>query len=337
MLSRVLLAAAAVALLVTPTRAADPSEVALAIARDVLVPRYEALAQSFRKQDEAWQKGCSDASALKSAYGEAADAWAAIEHGRYGPIARDGRPERIAFWPDPRNATERGLAALIAAPDESALAPDRVAKSSVAVQGLPLLERLLYSVNEPGQTAEPNLDARRCAIGKAIAANLASIGSAVAIEWNDPAAGELVKLATPRPLSADAAQDKSAATQMLTDLATLFQIVGDRKLLPLYGGKGKAPNPKAVESWRSGRAERNIAINLDAALATANALKPLSGEAASALVKRLETAKRIVQSHEGNPPGFSGFASVKMAQYEAIQKLPAALGVPLGFNSMDGD
>lgn len=318
-------------------RAAEPGEVAVAIAKSVLVPRYEALAAALEAQSTAWKAGCGDAAALKTAYNGAADAWAGIEHGRYGPVSRENRPERIAFWPDPRNGTEKGLAALLSAPDEAALAPERMASASVAVQGLPVIERLLYPVKEPGQTAEPSLDARRCAIGASVAANLASIGARIRAEWSDPQTGELAKL---EKLAAEAPADpalKSAATQMLTDLATLFQITGDRKLLPLYGGKGKGPQPKAAESWRSGRSERNILLNLEAAEATAVALKPLSEPEAASLVKRLETAKRLVSSHAGNPPGFSGFASVKIAQYEAIQKLPAALGIPLGFNSMDGD
>jgi len=319
--------------LVAPAQAADPREVALAISRTVIVPGYAALAAAFDKQREAWDKGCSDVAALRTAYNEAGDAWAAIEHVRFGPIYKEQRAERIAFWPDPRNATERGLAALISAPDESGLAPDRIATTSVAVQGLPALERLLFRDGD----GPVEIDARRCAIGKAIAANLSAIGRSVHGEWTAPATGQLALLEAVVSSAEIAAADKAAATQMLTDLATLFMVVADRKVAPLFGVKGKPPNPKAAEAWRSGRSRRNININLDAAAATAKSLLPLAPEEAGALEKRILDAKVALAQNSGNPPGFAAFAGVKVAQYVAIQKLPEALDVPLGFNSLDGD
>lgn len=321
-----------------PARAADPLDVALAVASHILVPRYQQLQTAFRNQADAWQAGCADTKLLRAAFDKSADAWAAVEHGRFGPIARDNRPERISFWPDPRNATEKGLAQLSAAPDEAALAPERIVRASVAVQGLPALERILFFTPAPG--AKPvlaKLSERQCAIGKAISANLANIGDETVKEWIEPQTGQLAKLESLRNAPDGLQQARAAATQILTDLATLFMIVADRKLLPLYGGKGKGPQPRASEAWRSGRSERNIMLNLDAASDTATVLKPFAMESADILIGRLKTAKNIIGAHDGNPPGFAGFASVKVAQYEAIQKLPAALDVPLGFNSLDGD
>lgn len=333
MLRSIILACVGLTGLVHSAQAADPVAVTTHLAKEVFVPRYEALHVAFAHQDAAWKKGCGDLDALRAAYNEAADAWAAIEHVKFGPIYKEQRAERIAFWPDPRNATERGLGTLLGAPDESGLAPDVFSKTSVAVQGLPAIERLLY--REEGNPTE--LDERRCAIGKAIAANLAGIGHALHTEWIAPETGQLAILEAGAKSPEGAAVDKAAATQMLTDLATLFMIVADRKVAPLFGVKGKPPQPKAAEAWRSGRSRRNININLDAAEATAKSLAPFAAEESAALVKRIDDAKIALAQNEGNPPGFAAFAGVKVAQYVAIQQLPDALDVPLGFNSLDGD
>lgn len=319
--------------LASPASAADPVAITTHLAKEVLIPRYEAMHVAFAHQDAAWKKGCGDLDSLRAAYNEAADAWAGIEHVKFGPIYKEQRAERIAFWPDPRNATERGLGTLIAAGDEAGLAPEVFAKTSVAVQGLPAIERLLY--REDGNPT--SLDERRCAIGKAIAANLAGIAHALHVEWTTPETGQLAILEAGSKSAEGAAADKAAATQMLTDLATLFMIVADRKVAPLFGVKGKPPQPKAAEAWRSGRSRRNINLNLDAAEATAKSLAPFAPEESAALVKRIEDAEASLAQNEGNPPGFAAFAGVKVAQYVAIQQLPDALDVPLGFNSLDGD
>src|SRR5205823_7679797 len=85
----------------------------------------------------------------RDAYRRTADAWTEIEFVRYGPISDDFRVDRLNYWPERKNATARGLAALLTKEGSADLAPARFAENSVAVQGLPALERLLFEGTAP--------------------------------------------------------------------------------------------------------------------------------------------------------------------------------------------
>jgi predicted lipoprotein len=313
--------------------AAPPPDLAIKVAETVLVPAAERLAQAFEAQADAWAAGCQDRDRLAAAYHGAADAWAATEHVRFGPLSKENRLERIAFWPDPRNAIGRGLEAFIKAPDETALAPDRMAKASVAVQGLPVIERLLFAGQEP-DVSPAVIDARRCAIGRAVSASLQAIAAGVVADWTKPEIGELARV-TRDAVAADRA--RADAGVLLTDLVTLFQVIEERKLPPLSANADKPANPKSAESWRSGRSRRNIAINLEAAAAMLKAFEPAAPKRAAEALERTEEARRALLASPMGPVGFDVTSLINNIRYIVSEQLPAAAGVPLGFNSLDGD
>src|SRR5690606_27998816 len=85
-------------------------------------------------------------------------------------------------WPDPRGITLRQVQALLAAADP---VPDaaQLAGQSVAIQGLPALEYVLY--RDKGLLADPAhaSNASACAYASAVAGNLANLGSELVNEW----------------------------------------------------------------------------------------------------------------------------------------------------------
>lgn len=313
--------------------AAPAPDLAIKVAETVLIPRAEQLRDAFTAQADAWASGCADRERLVTAYNAAADSWAATEHARFGPLSKENRLERIAFWPDPRNAIGRGLQALIAAADEAALTPERMAKASVAVQGLPVIERLLFAGKEPGAAPE-DIDARHCAIGKAVSANLAAIGAAAVADWTRADTGELARV-TRDAVAPDRA--RSDAAVLLTDLVTLFQVIEERKLPPLTGGTVKAANPKCAESWRSGRSKRNIALNLEAAAATLKGFEPAAPKPVAEALEKIGEAQQALLANPAGPVGFDVTSVINNIRYIISEQLPGAAGVPLGFNSLDGD
>ena len=57
------------------------------------------------------------------AYNGAFDAWVSVSHLRFGPSEQDDRALALAFWPNPRGSTPKGLSAFIGAEDPPSQAP----------------------------------------------------------------------------------------------------------------------------------------------------------------------------------------------------------------------
>jgi predicted lipoprotein len=125
-------------------------------------------------------------------------------------------------------------------------------------------------------------------------------------------------------------------------------------MLPLGANPAEA-NPRRAESWRSQRSLRNIGLNLEAAEALyltgysvilrADAkTAPLDDEIRRAFALALQAARAVDQP--------TGDALQSTAQRPALERLlaaaselkrllgdplPTAVGLSLGFNSLDGD
>jgi predicted lipoprotein len=323
----------------------DHKAVVLRVARDYIVPRYATLADAAENQTAAWARFCASPDVegfggLQAAFQRTADAWSGIEFVLYGPIGTGFRFERMAHWPERNNAVSRGLAGLLARSDD--LTPERFAGTSAATQGLTALERLLYEPSSrqallPGDGAAK----RRCVVGAAIAAGLATRSRDVVREWR-AADGPTAKLE-----AGDAAIVDEALTRIATDEITSLEIILDKKLAAVMGKRMEETRPTLAEGWRSGRSMRAIALNLesDAALTVILFGSDKRGES---LLDALRTAQRLA---EGLPPDIGKLAAdpkqrsrlvllrdaVRSARDLAEMTLPDALGVTIGFNSRDGD
>ena len=306
-----------------------------------VVPRYQALRSAAAAQDAQWRDVCANPSregiaALRRAYLAAADAWSAIEFLAYGPAASDFRLERLSFWPDRQNATSKGLAALLKGPGEEGLQPKDVAGSSAAAQGLPALERLLYDVEPETYLADTDQARRQCAVGKAIAANVATIANDIVSEWGR-AAGQ----------AAAPGRATEFLTRVVTDLLANLERVGDLKIKRVVGSSADSVRPQAAEGWRSGRSLRAVAINLETAETVVRLL--LAGTSQwSGPVGAIEKARSLAKRIDGNIWAKAAepktrldvlklLDAVAAARKQSMDEVPAALGIAVGFNSSDGD
>ncbi|MCB5173599.1 imelysin family protein [Microvirga lenta] len=330
-----------------PASAADHRETALRAARDFVLPRYEALAAATSAQVRAWAEFCKtspprDPAALDAAFGAAADAWARIEFLRYGPIGAEFRFERMAHWPERRNAVSRALSGLVARPDAEVFAPERFRETSVAGQGLSALERLLFEdeTRSALRSGAPPAE-RLCRIGQAIANALASTSRDVADEWR--------RDTLPALENAGEAQAREAVTRFATELMTGLQVVEELKLGGPLGRGIDAARPSLAEMWRSGRAARTIRLNLEAARALAAALLgPQADGEGRTVVDTIGGASLIA---EGTPEDLGEAAAdparrsrvvllrdaVASARAVTAAALPPILDITTGFNSLDGD
>jgi predicted lipoprotein len=333
----------------------------LDLARQYVVPRFTALAEATSRLDTAAADFCSapepaSLAGLRDAFLGAAEAWAAVEHLRTGPASIGNRAERIYFWPERKNVTQRQLAALLKRPDLRSLTAEALAGGSVAVQGLPALEMLLY-----GEEAEAKLlagDTGLCAVVRAIGGNVAGIAAELATGWSAPD-GFLATLArpdTPNPFFANGAE---AAKRLFNDLLTLFRLVGDVKLQAPMGESVDRARPTLAEGWRSGRSLRMIAANLASARAMFGreggfGLRSLLIEgidsreidreiqnafdaAELALAAVPEPLDQAVQTEEGRAAVTDFLRHWRRARDQVAQRFGPTVGIAVGFNALDGD
>lgn len=327
--------------------AADHRGAALRAARDFALPRYEALATMTSAQATAWDDFCKsrpprDLKVVDAAFQKAADEWARVEFLRYGPIGEDFRFERMAHWPERRNAVSRALSSLLARQDSDVLSPERFQGTSVAGQGFSALERLLFEdETRNGLRSEPAASGRVCEIGKAITTALAATSRKVSDEWRQKTLPALEQANEPRA--------REAVTRLVTDLLTGLEAVEDFKLAAPLGQTLDTSRPMLAEMWRSRHSTRAIQLNLEATAAVTRALlgpdpsdegkDALDGieAAASIAANAPESLSEAVADPKRRSQVLLLRDSVSSARALAAAGLPTSLQITTGFNSLDGD
>ncbi|MGE0093504.1 MAG: imelysin family protein [Alphaproteobacteria bacterium] len=360
---RVLVAVAIVLGIALPSaHAADDKALAALnaalVERDVL-PRVDRFAEATAALVPAADAYCSapgaaGLNALKRAYNGAADAWQGVQHFRFGPMELLLRTQRIAFWPDPRNAVGRQLAEVIAARDVAALTPQAFAQGRVTIQGLPAMERLFYDDGAAAKLESGPEAGFRCEMLRAIAHNLAGIGTDMRGEWRGGAKPYASVMTTYGP-DAHYRTAQEATLDLFKSLYTAVEIVADHKLGKPLGASLADARPTLAESVRSGRSLRNVQLNLEAGAALYRAgmdayLRDvakdpaLAAAIAQAFDKAIADAKAVSVPVETAVRDSSRRAAVEKTQRDAAalktllaQKLSPALGIPVGFNALDGD
>jgi predicted lipoprotein len=323
---------------VVPARAADDTLARLV--ERFIVPHYQALSLTADAQEKAWAEFCAkpDAmgfEALQRAYLATADSWSQIEFLRYGPIGDEFRAERLSYWPERKNATQKALVQLLAKDGIADLAPEFFIKTSVAAQGLPALERLLFDDKAQVEMLNGPRKGRRCAVGQAIAWNIVMIARDVRLAWSND-----VVEAIANPDTA-----KEATSRIATDFLSTFAYMRDSKLRPLLGKDAASARPALAEGWRSKRSKRALTLNLETALGVAKMIMAgKEGSTPQTITTALGLAEALPDDF-GKAAGdvkqrqqfFLLLDALAAARDKAHDEIPPVLGVTVGFNSQDGD
>lgn len=358
-----ILALAVSAILLTGTttpRAQDMEATYAAIAEASVIhhilPRYARLAQSGETLAEAATRYCAARDpetfrSLDQAFRTYWLTWADIRHIQFGPVTYLDRTFRIQFWPDTRNRIGKQLQRTLATADNAALAPERFARTSVAIQGLPALERLLAQGHTGYGGAE---GAFRCALTKTIAGNLAVMAAGTSANWSDDG-GYAHLIATAGEIASPYAETSEVPIDLLQSLLAEIEASRDLRLGRPLGSSGDKARPKLAEAWRSGLS-RDIMLRslqgigdlyrnggFDAALRS-------TGDAA--LADRIEDAVQRITSQVSalGIPMYEAYSSTEgRERLEAIRAelrhlaalvgtdLAVALEISPGFNARDGD
>lgn len=286
----------------------------------------------------------------RGAFGTSMDSWMAVQHLRLGPSQLDAREFRIEYWPDKRNRVDRQLAEALAEERPELLEPEGMAGTSVALQGFPVLERLLFvDPVAPGTYG--------AALAASVGANLAAIAAELARAWQ-PGSAFLDGLLVPGSSETAYADAAQVTGHFMTALATQLEFVAQRKLLGPLGATPEEARPRLAESWRSRRSLRHAWINATA-LADffgagsqsrfAAALQQAgAGETAQEAGGRMIAAGETLALQPGDLFDHVDDPEVRLAVSDAavwlddarrlmVRDGAPALGFNLVFNSLDGD
>jgi len=322
----------------------------LQVVDEYAIPVYQQLSLATRELQKQTRQFCvrPDAKQLNqtlSRYHDVMDSWQKAQLLRLGPAELFMRHFRMEMWPDRHNTGAKQLRKLRAEQNMEKLQADNFSGASIAVQGLPAMERLLFAQGVTASDFSENGKGNyNCALLEAISANLAAIAGELLDEWQ----GQYrAAIASPSEDNDYFLTDKEAAGQFLNQLYTQLQFITDQKLKRPLGEKRF--RLKRAESWRSQRSLRNIRLNLESArqlyaIAFAPMLKDLKlkkdidAQFENVMKQGRALSMPLKKAQEEHPEALAQWQrDISKLKRSIGMKLPNALELPLGFNSLDGD
>lgn len=354
-------ALAAAFLASSSAHAADDARFGAAVdgaVQGMILPAYSEFAGRAADVATATRALCSRPSkaALASArttFAALTNAFARIELFRFGPAQTDNRFERLFFWPDRRGRGFRQVATILRDADSSAASPDTLAAKSVAVQGLPALDHVLFGKGAGDLAAD--VGAFRCRYAAALGVRIVKVAGALDSAWSTDFAAVM---GAPSAENADFRSSGEVVQTLLRSAREQLQTAAAFKIgRPLGRGQGPA-KPRTAPYFNAGlglttteanvRAVRDLIDALDLADVLPDGQTAVLSELAFYLdgaVAAMGDARRLAG---GDWPAVATSADARtrlayapLALGQAIDilenRLPSALGLIAGFNALDGD
>ncbi|MEM6748769.1 MAG: imelysin family protein, partial [Pseudomonadota bacterium] len=267
-------AAAALFALATPSlpahtkSAADLASITQGMIEGHIQPSYLAFVEAANAQTTAMNALCEAPSedALLVAQTEFKDlvvAWSAVEFIRFGPAREENRYERLFFWPDRNGRGLRQVQGVIGSEDETVTTQESLQGKSVALQGLPALEFVLFGTGSEGlATGEA---AHRCAYGAAIAPSIADVAGELSDAWQG-FEGYAGLMLAPGPDNPIYRTEGEAMQELLRAMSEQMEILNDAKLARVVGESLEEVRPRRASFWRADASFEAMAANVAAIL-----------------------------------------------------------------------
>lgn len=284
----------------------------------------------------------------RDAFGTLVQAYGGVSLFRLGPMVEDNRAERLYFWPDRKGIALKQVQAMLAAPVTGTI---DVSEKSIALQGIGALEYILFG--EGSEVLGTVAGHERCGYAHAVAIAIEQTAGELRAAWEDPE-GISKRLSRPDPANADYRSHTEAMEAIVALLAHGNEAIRDTYLLPFVGRDGADAKPKSAPLWRSGLTVRL----LQGQFAGVEALYRLSGIGGTlgadngwvdnGIGFELANAKRafavltspviegLADPHQKNAYDYLVLITQSLETLLG-ENLPAALGLSVGFSSLDGD
>jgi uncharacterized protein len=337
---------------------ADHAAIARASLEQFIRPGYAHFAESTAALSQSVAALCQKPSAValkdtQKAFAATVEAWSMVEAVRFGPVAQEQRYDRIFYWPDPKGLGPRQVREALTKQDQSVTDVAALSGKSVALQGLPALEYLVYG-DGAGTLAKGGGESQfRCRFAQAVTGNLAGMSKDIAAGWQDGAPYATTYLA-PGPANAAYHTEKEVTLELFKTFVTGIEMVRDQKMAKALGAKTDEARPQLAAFWRSGLSFANMADNLTAArkLFTkggfAQVVHSDSPGVEDSIVFDLNHAIEVLHSidkpiaeavhNEDSRAKLEALrVSLKSAATTAGDIIARSAGLTFGFNAMDGD
>lgn len=316
-------------------------------------PQFAKFAEVTKQYVEVAQLHCANPSTstieqLRKGFESVVASFSAIEFYRIGALLEENHINRLFYWPDKRRVVERQLGALLAELTINTLSGKELSQKSVALQGLPALERLLFDKNAERRLSV-SAETADCQLILAIAENMNTIAVTLNASWH--ADSLLVQsLLHPEQGSDYFRNEDEVLRSMVTQIIVGVDVVLNRKIAPLHSNKAGI---KKAPLWRSRQSLSMIGNNLeslraltvDSGLAsTTNLDNELAFEfrTAGQLLHKLQELPALIDEHGDLTPDTQSLAKALAAVVKGVKdtlndRFSQALGISAGFNSEDGD
>ncbi len=346
----------------------DYGAIAKSSLTEVIRPGYSALSAATGSLRDKVSALCKQPSAntlqdAKTAFAGAVDAWSKVEIFRFGPVVQDHRYERLFYWPDPKGLGLRQVQEALTRQDQSVTLPDELAAKSVALQGFPALEYLLYGDGADVLAQKPVEDlteplpqvegAFRCSFVLSVATNIDRIASNVVEDWREGSAYEKAFLG-PTPDNPIYHTPKEVTLELFKAFSSGIELVRDQKLGKPLGASVAEARPKLAAFWRSNLTFANAIGNLEGVILLFNkggfagVVDADSPGVSNSILFDLNHAIEVLR---GMDKPFADVASdaelraklealrggLKNAGQTAGDIIARSAGLSFGFNAMDGD
>lgn len=329
--------------------------------KTIVIPAYTRLVETAAGTESAVAHLCAgpDDERLEEArarYAELAGAWSSVEMFRIGPARAENRYERLFFWPDRKGLGLRQVQAIIADEDTSAAEVTSLRGKSVAVQGLPALEFVLFGTGSETLADTASAESFRCRYGSAIAGAIHRTAAEINEGWT--AEGGYADVMGKPGMDNPVYRTHGEAVQDLLRAAReQLQLVRDVKIARSLRKSPAAAIPRQAPFWRSDMTLSNMRGNLAAVETLINDsgiagilpaesawLGPsllLAIRAADTALEDAANAGLTWEDAVRDPALFEKltYALIPLADAIALleTRFPAAFGLTTGFNTLDGD
>jgi hypothetical protein len=336
----------------------DHAAIARASLSDVIRPGYAALAGDAASLKDKIGALCLEPSessldASRVAFAATVASWSKVEILRFGPVTDDRRYERLFYWPDPKGLGQKQIEEALAKHDDTVTRADALPSKSVALQGLPALEYLLYGDGADALAAPGREGAFRCAFALAVAANSEGIARSVVEDWRDGSPHEKAFLA-PGPDASEYRAPKEVTLDLFKSFTAGIELVRDQKLGKPLGATAEEARPRLAAFWRSGLSLANAAGNLEGvrALFAKGGFAQVVAEDSPGVEKSVgfdldhaievlsgiaEPITEVVKDTALRDKIEALRVSLKSAGQTASEAISRGAGLAFGFNAMDGD
>jgi len=349
-----LCAATALIATVTTTQAGQlPADIGARLVTGYIAPATQRFADAgaqlaSRLQGWCAQPDAAGQSAIAGDFANLAEAWSGIEFLRFGPLVAANRFERIFFWPDARGVMLRQVPALLKQPDVARNA-ELLAGRSVAVQGLPALEYVLYRDGGLLTAARSETVETECAYAHATAHNLAERARELADAWQGDYGALFAQPGAANPVYRS---PREVANEAVKAISTSLQFARDVKLTPGLGDAADPARARRAPFWRSGLTTRSLHAQVHGlqAFYQAGGWRYSAGEAwiDDNLMQELARAQTLLADMSAPIAALLADADAyRQLQLSGLmlgnikrivdEDMAPAFGITIGFNALDGD